>query len=79
LPKKQLGSWILTFNILAQILVSLSLLWWATNTIKYCTNNYFTQKISHSSIIKGYYGQLIKQSRITVRGGQSIDLWTLAR
>jgi hypothetical protein len=26
LPKKQLGSWILTFNILAQILVSLSLL-----------------------------------------------------
>jgi hypothetical protein len=26
LPKKQLGSWILTFNILAQILVRLSLL-----------------------------------------------------
>jgi hypothetical protein len=35
------------------------------------------QKISHSSIIKGYHGQLIKQSRITVRGRQSIDSKTL--
>jgi hypothetical protein len=72
--KKQLGSWILTFNILAQFLIRLSLLWWATNTIKKCTINLFTQKISHSSIIKGYHGQLIKPSRITVRGRQSIDL-----
>jgi hypothetical protein len=35
--KKQLGSWILTFSILAQFLVRLSLLWWATNAIKNCT------------------------------------------
>jgi hypothetical protein len=33
--------------------------------------------ISHSSIIKGYHGQLIKQSRITVRGRQSIHSKTL--
>jgi hypothetical protein len=32
------------------------------------------QKHSPSSIIKGYHGQLIKQSQITVRGWQSIGL-----
>jgi hypothetical protein len=49
-----------------------------TNSIKNWTSNYFIQPYSSSSIIMGYHGQLIKQSRITVRGRQSIDL-NLAR
>jgi hypothetical protein len=45
-----------------------------SNSIKNWTSNYFIQQHSSSSIIMGYHGQLIKQSRITVRGRQSIDL-----
>jgi hypothetical protein len=50
---------------------------WAIDTHKNCTTQLIHTESSHSSIITGYHGQLIKQSRITVRGRQSIDSYTL--
>jgi hypothetical protein len=75
--KKQLKSWVLTFNILARFLVRLSLLSEQLIQPRICTTQLIHAESSHSSIITGYHGQVIKQSRITVRGRQSIDSYTL--